>query len=60
LEPTILSGASGVGRLASSVVFDAMGRRVLNPRSGVYFARDEGQGTKDQAAGRMRKVVIQR
>jgi YVTN family beta-propeller protein len=39
-EATILSGASGVKRLASCVVFDAMGRRVLNPKSGVYFVRD--------------------
>jgi hypothetical protein len=55
---TILSGASGVKRLASSVVFDAMGRRVTNPRSGIFFVRDEGQGTGD--VGRPRKVVIQR
>ena len=55
---TILSGASGVKRLASSVIFDAMGRRVVNPRSGVFFIRGEEQGTGD--AGRTRKVVIQR
>ena len=57
-EPTILSGASSVGRLASSVVFDAMGRRVVNPRSGVFFIRGEGQGAGD--LGRPRKVVVQR
>jgi len=56
--PTILSGASGVRRLASSVVFDAMGRRVANPRSGVFFLRDEGRGAGN--VGRVRKVVVQR
>jgi hypothetical protein len=53
LEPTILSGASGVGRLASSVVFDAMGRRVANPRSGIYFVREA-------QAQAVRKVVVRR
>jgi len=55
--PTVLSGASGVKRLASCVVFDAMGRRVVNPRSGVLFVMDEGRGAGDE--GRTRKVVIQ-
>jgi hypothetical protein len=36
---TVLRGASGVGRDASSVMYDAMGRRVTNPGSGVYFVR---------------------
>jgi hypothetical protein len=49
-EPTVLSPSS-VWSLESSAVFDAMGRRVLSPKSGVYFVRD---------AGRTRKVVIQR
>jgi hypothetical protein len=44
--------------LSSAVVFDAMGRRVANPRSGVLFIRDEGRGTGD--AGRTRKVIVQR
>lgn len=57
-SPTILTGASSVERLASCVVFDATGRRVLNPKSGVYFVRDEGRGAGD--AGRMRKVIVQR
>jgi hypothetical protein len=52
-EPTILYGASGMERLASCVVFDALGRRVLNPRSGVYFVRD----AQAQVG---RKVVIPR
>jgi hypothetical protein len=53
-EPSVLSGESGVKRLASSVVFDAMGRRVANPRSGVYFVCEKPQ------ARTIRKVVIQR
>jgi YVTN family beta-propeller protein len=43
-----------------AVAFDAMGRRVANPRPGIYFVRDEGQRTKDETTGRMRKVVITR
>jgi hypothetical protein len=39
-----------------ATAFDAMGRWVLEPRLGIYFVRDEGQGTKD--AGRTRKVVV--
>jgi len=56
-EPTILSGASGVKRLASCVVFDAMGRRVLSLRSGVNFVRDAQAHAQAQA---IRKVVINR
>jgi len=41
-----------------AVAFDAMGRRVKNPRSGIYFVRDEGRGAGD--AGLTRKVVLQR
>ena len=58
LAATVLSGASGVKRLASSVVFDAMGRRVANPRSGVYFLRSASSVTRD--APSVTKVVIQR
>ncbi len=39
LGTTVLSGASGVRRLASSVVYDAMGRRVQHPMPGIYFLR---------------------
>jgi hypothetical protein len=39
LGTTVLSGASGVRQLASCVAFDAMGRRVLHPKPGVYFLR---------------------
>jgi YVTN family beta-propeller protein len=56
--PTVLSGASGVKRLASCVVFDAMGRRTVNPRSGVYFVR-QASGVERDASG-VTKVVIQR
>ena len=55
---TILAGASSMERLASYIIFDAMGRRVLSPRPGVYFVMAEGRGVGD--AGRIRKVVIQR
>jgi hypothetical protein len=54
---TILSGASDVRRLARSVVFDATGRRVLDPKPGVYFVH-EGAGSRGQGSGRMRKVVV--
>jgi YVTN family beta-propeller protein len=53
LEPTVMRTLP-----QGAVAFDAMGRRVLNPRSGIFFIRDEGQGTRD--AGMTRKVVIQR
>jgi len=58
-QATVLSGASGVGRLASSVIFDAMGRRVVNPKPGVYFVREEPQASsyKPQV---VRKIVIVR
>jgi len=59
LGATILSGASGARHLASSVVFDAMGRRVLHPRPGIYFVREEPQASshKPQAA---QKVLLVR
>jgi hypothetical protein len=56
---TILSGASSVRRLASGVLYDAMGRRVFDPKPGVYFI-GEGLGARDQGLGRMRKVLITR
>jgi hypothetical protein len=52
--PTVLSGAM-VQRLKSSVVFDAMGRRVVSLKPGVYFVREA------QAQARaVRKVVVRR
>jgi len=58
LGPTILAGASGVKRLASSLVFDAMGRRVVNPRSGILFVREPSAADGQPSA--VRKVVITR
>jgi hypothetical protein len=57
-EPTVLSGASSIQRLASSVVFDAMGRRVASPKSGVYFLRQAS--SVGRGAFSVTKVVIQR
>jgi len=57
--PTILTEASSVKRLASSVILDAMGRRVLNPTPGVYFVRERPQAASLKPhAGR--KVIITR
>jgi hypothetical protein len=68
--PTILSGASGLKRLASSVLFDAMGRRVVEPKPGVYFVREQtALGSQhsgwsavggERSAVRVRKVIVQR
>jgi len=66
--PTIMSGAEVQG-LSSKVVFDALGRRALNPASGVYFVREQSvvssqhSGTEHGARnteydGRLRKVVL--
>jgi len=55
--PTILSG-SRVQSLKSRVIFDAMGRRVLNPTSGVYFVRP-ASGSVCGASG-VTNVVIAR
>jgi hypothetical protein len=55
LRPTILSGASSIERLASCIVFDAMGRRVPSPTSGVYFCRrTAGFASCDRASGVLR------
>jgi DNA-binding beta-propeller fold protein YncE len=45
------------GLPAGAVAFDAMGRRVVSAKAGVYFVRDEGRGAGD--VGWMRKVVVQ-
>jgi len=65
--PTVLSGAS-VQSLESKVIFDAMGRRVLKPGSGVYFVVEyspfssQHSGTEYGARNtvHVRKVVVQR
>jgi hypothetical protein len=55
---TMLSGTSGLKRDASSVLFDATGRRVTEPKPGVYFLREPVAGSSEQY--RMRKVIIVR
>jgi len=52
--PTVLSG-SMVHSLSSKVVFDALGRRVLNPKSGVCFVAEYGE----RSTVHVRKVIIQ-
>jgi hypothetical protein len=59
--PTILSGASGLKRLGPCVLFDAMGRRVVEPKPGVYFVVSEpSAASREPSAVSYRKVVIQR
>ena len=43
---------------AGVVAFDAMGRRAVNPKSGVYFVREEPEASGHQPQT-IRKVVIQ-
>ncbi len=57
-EPTVLSGVSGVRRLASCVIFDAMGRRVVDPKPGVYFVSQASSVRRD--ASSVTKVVVTR
>lgn len=58
LAATILPGASIAKRLASSVVFDPMGRRVLNPRSGVFFVSEPSAAGSRASA--VTKVAVPR
>jgi YVTN family beta-propeller protein len=58
--PTVMPLASGVQRLASSVVFDVQGRRVENPKTGVYFVVAEGPRGLGVEGSRMRKVLLVR
>ncbi|MBM3331190.1 hypothetical protein FJY68_04970 [candidate division WOR-3 bacterium] len=53
--PSIMS-ASRAQSLSSKVLFDAMGRRVANPKPGVYFLRPE-TGVANRASG-VTKVVL--
>ncbi len=53
LQPTVIRRIP-----AGAVAFDAMGRRAVNPRSGILFIRSDGQGAGD--VGRTRKVILQR
>ena len=52
LEPTVIRGLP-----VGVVAFDAMGRRVLEPKPGVYFIH-EGSGVGGQGSGGTRKVVF--
>jgi len=56
---TVLSGASGVRRLASSVVFDALGRRTLSPKPGVYFLSSKQSAASRQPLA-VTKVIVSR
>jgi DNA-binding beta-propeller fold protein YncE len=56
-KPTVLRAGAGLNCPPSSVVFDAMGRRVVSPKSGVYFVR-QASGVERDASG-VTKVVIQ-
>lgn len=44
---------------AGAVAFDAMGRRVLDPKPGVYFLREEPQPSSHKPQA-VRKVILQR
>lgn len=55
--PTILSAYS-VKRLASGVLFDALGRRVLHPKPGVCFLRERLAVNREPSA--VIKVVIEK
>ncbi len=55
---TILSPASAARHLASGAVFDALGRRVMAPRSGVFFMRQASSVMRD--ASYVTKVVVPR
>ena len=56
-----LYGTSTLDLDACCALFDAMGRRVANPRSGIYFVSEEPQATSPKPQARtIRKVVIQK
>jgi len=59
VAPTILR-ASSLKHLASSVIFDAMGRRVPNPKSGIVFIRERSAVGGERLAFPVRKVILQR
>jgi hypothetical protein len=61
-EVRTTAAATVVRRLPSgAVVFDATGRRVVNPRPGVYFVRSEPSAAgREPSAFAVRKVVVQR
>jgi hypothetical protein len=73
--PTIIRGVLMMGDRGRKTedraeFVDVSGRKVMDLHAGandvrglvpgVYFVCDEGQGTKDETTGRVRKVVVQR
>ena len=60
--PSLKPAATVVrGLPAGAVAFDAMGRRVVNPRPGVYFVRSEPSAAgREPSAFAVRKVILQR
>jgi hypothetical protein len=54
LQPTVLRRLP-----AGAVAFDAMGRRVVDPKPGVYFVREEPQASSHKPQT-MRKVILGR
>jgi hypothetical protein len=57
-QATILTGASSLGSLARSVIFDATGRRVLHFKPGICFVLP-GSGASPGASG-VTKVILTR
>ena len=55
---TVLGGAASLKRDASSTFYDATGRRVTEPKAGVYFLREPVAGSSEQY--RVRKVIVTR
>jgi hypothetical protein len=60
LDPSALASPATVSHVlpVDAAVFDAMGRRVVRAKAGVYFV-EEGLGARGQGSGRMRKVIVQ-
>ncbi|MBM3331191.1 hypothetical protein FJY68_04975 [candidate division WOR-3 bacterium] len=57
--PTVLSGTSSLRLLASSVLYDAVGRRATNPKPGVYFVRvKSGVNRSASSSPRPTKVIV--
>jgi hypothetical protein len=55
---TVLRGAAGLKLDASGEFYDAAGRRVTEPKAGVYFLREPVAGSSEQY--RVRKVIVTR
>jgi hypothetical protein len=55
---TILNRASAARFLSSGVAFDAMGRKVANPQSGIFFVRERSAVDGERSA--VTKVIVTR